>query len=76
MKTVTIYSTPACHYCGEAKKFFTAMGVKYTEYDVKENLERRKEMVDRSNQMKVPVICVGDEVFVGFDRAQLALALQ
>lgn len=70
-KDVTIYSTPTCHFCHAAKDFFAANGVQYTEHDVASNLEKRKEMVEKSGQLGVPVITVGDELIVGFDEPRL-----
>lgn len=67
MKKVTIYSTQTCHFCDEAKKFLTQFNVKYTSVDVSKDLEKRKEMIEKSGQMGVPVITVGKEVFVGFN---------
>ena len=71
MKNVTIYSTPTCVFCGAAKAFFNEHGVKYTEYNVATDLVKRKEMVERSGQMGVPVITVGKEVIVGYDESRL-----
>jgi glutaredoxin-like YruB-family protein len=71
MKNVTIYSTPTCHFCHLAKDFFTANGIVYTEYNVASDLEKRKEMVEKSGQMGVPVIIIGDEVTVGFDKPRI-----
>ena len=70
-KEVTIYSTPTCHFCHAAKDFFTEHGVKFTDYNVASDLEKRKEMIDKSKQMGVPVIYVGDELIVGFDENKL-----
>ena len=70
-KMVTIYSTPTCHFCHAAKDFFAENGVKYTEYNVASDLEKRKEMIQKSGQMGVPVIYVGDQLVVGFDEAKL-----
>ena len=75
MKNVTIYSTPTCHFCHMAKDFFKEHNVAYTEYDVASNLEKRKEMVDKSQQMGVPVIIIGDELTVGFDQAKISKML-
>lgn len=69
---VTIYSTPTCHFCHAAKDFFTEHGVKYTDYNVATDLEKRKEMIAKSGQMGVPVIYVGDQLVVGFDQRKLA----
>ncbi len=75
-KQVTIYSTPTCHFCHMAKEFFTEHNIPFTDYDVGSDLEKRKEMVARSRQMGVPVIFVGDEMMVGFDRERLTSALE
>jgi len=72
MKNVTIYSTPTCHFCHLAKDYFTANGIVYTEYNVATDLEKRKEMVEKSGQMGVPVIIIGDELTVGFDQPKIA----
>ncbi len=68
---VTIYSTPTCHFCHMAKEFFDANGVAYTDYNVASDLEKRKEMIEKSGQMGVPVIDVGGTYVVGFDEMRL-----
>lgn len=75
MVNVKIYSTPSCVYCKMAKQFFTANKVQYEEFNVAENEKALDEMVAKSHQMGVPVIDVGGEIFVGFDREGLARAL-
>ncbi|HWO07431.1 MAG TPA: glutaredoxin family protein [Candidatus Paceibacterota bacterium] len=72
---VTIYSTPTCHFCGMAKEFFKANNVQYTEKDVASDLVARKEMIEKSGQMGVPVIFVGDQLIVGFDEGKLRTLL-
>ena len=74
-KTVTIYSTPSCHFCHLAKDYFKENNVAYTEYDVASNLEKRKEMMEKSGQMGVPVIIIGTELIVGFDKPKIAQLL-
>lgn len=71
MPTVTIYSTPTCHFCHLAKDFFTANHVPFTDYNVQTDLEKRKEMIAKSGQMGVPVIYIGDQMIVGFDEAEV-----
>lgn len=68
---VTVYTTPTCHFCHMAKKFFTEHKVPFTEHDVARDLVRRKEMIEKSGQMGVPVIFVGNELVVGFDEGRL-----
>ena len=74
-KDVIIYSTPTCHYCHLAKEFFKEKGIEYTEYDVLTDLEKRKEMVDKSGQLGVPVIYIDGKVVVGFDQGEISSLL-
>ncbi len=73
---ITIYSTPTCHFCHAAKEFFTANNVKFTDHNVAADLAKRKEMIEKSGQMGVPVISVGNELIVGFDEQQLRSLLK
>ena len=75
MKPVTIYTTPTCHFCHGAKDFFKEHNVAYTEKDVSSDMAARTEMVDKSHQMGVPVIFVGDEMILGFDEGALRKSL-
>ena len=68
MKNVTIYSTPSCHFCHMAKDYFLENNIAFTEYNVASDLEKRKEMIKKSEQMGVPVIIIGDELIVGFNQ--------
>lgn len=74
-KKIIIYSTPTCAYCVMAKEFFKKNGIEYTEYDVAEDEKAREEMFEKSHQMGVPVIDIGGEIHVGFNRAELEKAL-
>jgi glutaredoxin len=38
-KTVTIYTTPTCHFCQMSKEYFQANNVPYTEYNVASDME-------------------------------------
>ena len=75
MKNVTIYSTPTCVYCNMAKTFFKANGISFTEHDIASDITKRKEMIDKTGQMGVPVIDAGGEVIVGFDEVKLKSVL-
>lgn len=70
-KTVTIYSTPVCHFCHMAKDFFTENNIAFTDFDVATDMEKRKEMVDMTGQMGVPVIRIGDDIVIGFDEGKV-----
>ena len=75
MKKVTIYSSPTCHFCHMVKDFFIAHGVVFEEFDVSTDLEKRKEMVEKSGQMGVPVTIIDNDLVVGFDKDKLSKLL-
>ncbi|MDB5188204.1 MAG: Glutaredoxin [Candidatus Kaiserbacteria bacterium] len=54
-----------------AKEYFTENNIAYEDYNVSTNLEKRKEMIDKSSQMGVPVICIDDEIIVGYDQEKI-----
>jgi glutaredoxin-like YruB-family protein len=75
-KQVTIYSTPTCHFCHAAKAFFDEHGVTYVNHDVASDMDKRKEMIDMTGQMGVPVIRIENDVVIGFDEAKVKELLQ
>lgn len=76
MKKVVMYSTPTCHYCNLAKEFFDDYNISYEVFNVSTDLEKRKEMMEKSGQMGVPVILIDDEVVKGFDEEKLRELLE
>ena len=72
MSKVTVYSTPTCHFCHMAKDFFKENNVAFEEFNVAEDLGKRKEMVDKTGQMGVPVIIIDNNVIVGFNKPKIA----
>lgn len=75
MVEVRLYSTPTCPYCRMAKDFLEKEGVPFTVVDVSEDQRAAQEMVDKSGQMGVPVMEVGNTIVVGFDRGAYRKAL-
>jgi glutaredoxin 3 len=76
-KKVTIYTTPTCHYCNQAKEYFTEKGIEFEALDVLSNPEAMKEMKSiTGGARRVPVIAIQGEVIIGFDREAVEKALQ
>ncbi len=74
-KKVTIYSTPTCHFCHMAKEYLQEQNIAFEEFDVASDLEKRQEMVQKSGQMGVPVIFIGEDMLIGFDKSRMASLL-
>lgn len=72
---VKIYTTPTCVYCRMAKDYFQANNIPYEEVNVSGNEQLINEMVEKSHQRGVPVIEIGNQIIVGFDRKHVAQAL-
>lgn len=80
MKTITIYSTPVCHFCHMAKDFFNENHITFTDIDVSADAEKKKEILDMTGQLGVPVIKIEEEnkepvIMVGFNENLLIDAL-
>ncbi len=71
MKTITIYSTPSCHFCHMAKEYLTGKNIPFTDINVAEDQNARQEMITMSGQMGVPVIKIENDVIVGFNKPVL-----
>jgi len=76
MHTVSIYSSPTCHFCHMAKDFFAEHNIQFTDYDVATDPNAIKEAIAKSGQMGVPVIDVDGTIIVGFDEPKLRELLQ
>ncbi|MBI4447990.1 glutathione S-transferase N-terminal domain-containing protein [Candidatus Woesearchaeota archaeon] len=72
---VVVYSTPTCTYCVMAKDFLKEHNIKFENIDVSENRKAAEEMVEKSGQMGVPVIEIGKQIIVGFDKEAIKKAL-
>ncbi len=71
MAQIIVYSTPSCHYCKKVKEYLAAKNIAYEEYDVAALHDKRKEMVEKSGQLGVPVLDFNGEIIVGFDEDRL-----
>ncbi len=71
MSKVTIYTTTTCHFCHMAKEYFKQKGIEYEEINVTGNIEKQRELVQKSGQFGVPVIYIDGKMILGFDRAKI-----
>ncbi|SFM86706.1 glutaredoxin family protein [Thermodesulforhabdus norvegica] len=77
MARVTIFSTPTCPYCKQAKEFLSANGVDFEDIDVSSSKEALRKMKEVSGGARsVPVIVVEDSVIVGYEEAELKKLLK
>jgi len=74
--TVTVYSTPTCSWCQAAKEHLTSHNVSFDDVDVAADMERAREMVEKSGQYGVPVLDIDGEIVIGFDRTRINALLE
>jgi len=73
---VTIYTTPTCSWCQAVKDYLSGRGIDFEEVDVAADVNRARELVEKTGQYGVPVIDIDGEMVVGFDRARIDALLQ
>lgn len=72
---VKVYSTNSCPWCVKAKQYLKSKNVNFNEVNVSEDMNGRREMVNLSGQMGVPVLNINGSVIVGFDKTAIDSAL-
>jgi glutaredoxin 3 len=65
-KRITVYSTPICLACDQAKAYLGEHHLEFEDVDVSTDKERLREMVLMTGQYGVPVIRVGEKAMVGW----------
>lgn len=66
MTEIQVFTTPTCPYCTKVKQWLEENGYDYEEYDVSENREKAREMIERTGQRGVPQTFIGDQEIIGF----------
>jgi glutaredoxin-like YruB-family protein len=70
-KKVKVYGLPTCPVCRRTKKYLEDEGIDYEYLDVSANRDLAKEMIAKSGQKTVPVVEIGGEIIIGFDKAKI-----
>ena len=73
---VTVYSAPWCGFCKMAKSYLTGKNVDFTDINIEEDRSAAMHIVEKTGQAGIPVIEIGNETILGFDRAAIDLALR
>jgi glutaredoxin len=59
-----------------AKQYLNQLKVPFKEIDVEHDQEAARALVEKTGQAGIPVIEIGDETILGFDRPKIDLALR
>lgn len=72
---VIIYSASWCAFCKMAKEYLNSKKVPFKEIDVDEDAQAARAIVAKTGQAGVPVLEIGDQTVLGFDRPRIDQAL-
>ncbi len=73
---VKVYSTSWCAFCKMAKDYLTSKKIEYKEVNIEEDQAAGMYIMQKTGQAGVPVIEIGDEMILGFDRERIDGALR
>lgn len=65
---VKVFSTPTCPYCHMAKAYLKDKKISFEDIDVSADQNQARAMVERSGEMGVPQLWIGDQIVIGFNR--------
>jgi glutaredoxin-like YruB-family protein len=68
---IRIFSTPSCPYCHTLKEFLAKKGFSFEDIDVGKDEQARELLIEKTGQMEVPVIAIGEEFIVGFEKKKI-----
>lgn len=72
---VIMFTTPACSFCNNAKRYLREKNIRFTEVDVARDPKAAEDMLKRTGQRGVPVILINNRPVVGFDIPKINLLL-
>ena len=72
MKKVVVYTGPMCAHCDWAKALLKRKNIEFVEFNIRNDLTKMKEMLEKSNGSKtVPQIFIDDKHIGGNNELQL-----
>ena len=73
---ITIYGAEWCGPCHMAKHYLEGKGIAYKYNDVDKDPAAGMEAIEKSGQRAIPIIDIGGDIIVGFDRPHIDQALK
>lgn len=73
---VTIYGAEWCPPCHMTKNYLKSIGVDYKYVNIDEDAAGAKEIHDKTGWSAIPIIEIGNEHILGFDRPKIDSALE
>ena len=76
MTDIKVYTTPSCPYCHKLKDWLDENDYEFEDFNVGENKEAAKEMIERTGQRGVPQTFIGDKEIIGFQPDKIEEAVE
>ncbi len=73
---VKVYSTPICVWCNKLKDFLRDNRIEFEDFNVVEDKQAAREVIDKSDQLGVPVTDIDGKIIIGFDKKILEKELR
>jgi glutaredoxin 3 len=73
---VKIFVTPVCPYCYTLKEFLKECNIEFEEIDVSQDEKLKEELIKKTGKMEVPILEIGDQFVVGFDKEKICKLLK
>jgi glutaredoxin 3 len=73
---ITIYGAEWCPPCHMAKDYLKSQKIDYEYINIDENQDAGREVSAKTGWNAIPIIKIGDEYLLGFDRVKLDGALR
>jgi methionine-S-sulfoxide reductase len=74
-RAVRVFATPGCSGCRAVKEFLRSRNVDFTEIDMAADEDARNYVLEKTGHLSSPVVQIGDEFIIGFDRKRIEKAL-
>ena len=75
-KEVKVYSTPGCNNCRMTKEFLRSKNIAFHDINIVKDDKARDWLIEKTGHIGAPVIQIGEEFVIGFDRKKLETLLE
>jgi glutaredoxin-like YruB-family protein len=76
MTDIKVYTTPSCPYCHKLKDWLEEKDYEFEDFNVADDRDAAKEMIERTGQRGVPQTFIGDKEIIGFQPDKIEEAVE
>lgn len=76
MSAITVYTTPTCGFCHMVKQYLGSKNIEFDTKDITTDENAYNEILEKSDQLGVPVLDIDGTIIVGFDRNKIDVTLR